>query len=103
MSAAARTRWNQDRLDGLADLFQHFSDPRRLRLLLLLAGREHSVGELAASLAVTVSAVSHQLRALRRARLVAYRRDGKTCWYRLLDDHVEKLIRVGAEHLAERA
>ncbi len=89
------------RLQALADLFQHLSDPRRLQLLLLLAHGEHAVGDLAAHLGVTSSAVSHQLQTLRRARLVAYRRDGKTCYYRLSDDHVEQLVRLGREHVAE--
>lgn len=88
-------------LQSLADLFQHLSDPRRLQLLLILAHGEHAVGELADHLGVTLSAVSHQLSTLRRARLVAYRREGKTCFYRLNDAHVSALVRLGREHVQE--
>ncbi len=89
------------RLQALADLFQHLSDPRRLRLLLILARGEHAVGELAAQVGVTSSAVSHQLRGLRQARLVACRREGQQVRYRLCDAHVEALVRLGGEHVAE--
>jgi ArsR family transcriptional regulator, lead/cadmium/zinc/bismuth-responsive transcriptional repressor len=90
-----------DLLQPLADLFQHLSDPRRLQLLLILARGEHAVSELALHLGVTVSAVSHQLQTLRLARLVSYRREGRTCYYHLIDDHVRKLITLGREHAAE--
>jgi len=90
-----------DLLQALADLFHHLSDPRRLQLLLYLSRGEHSVGELAGHLGVTVSAVSHQLQTLKRARLAACRRDGKTIYYRLNDDHVKDLIKLGREHATE--
>lgn len=86
---------------SLADLFKHLSDPRRLSLLMHLAVREHSVTELAACLGVTVSAVSHQLAGLRRARLVAARRSGQQVFHRLHDDHVSRLVALGLEHVRE--
>lgn len=88
-------------LQALADLFQHLSDPRRLRLLLILSKGEHAVGGLAAALGVTISAVSHQLQTLRHARLVACRREGKKILYHLDDAHVEQLVRMGREHVEE--
>jgi ArsR family transcriptional regulator len=94
-------RPNSETLQDLADLFKHLSDPRRLQLLLTLAEREPSVGQLAEILGVTSSAVSHQLQTLRRARLVAHRREGKTVYYRLIDDHVHQLVGVGLEHVTE--
>jgi len=88
-------------LPKLADLFHHLSDPRRLQLLLLLARREHAVSELAGLLRVTPSAVSHQLQTLRQARLVAKRREGKTAYYHLDDDHVRLLVEMAREHVLE--
>ncbi len=89
------------RIPDLADLFKHLSDPHRLQLFLLLADNESSVGGLAKQLNVTLSAVSHQLRQLRTARLVSRRRAGKTIYYRLMDDHVRQLVVIGKEHVNE--
>jgi len=88
-------------LESLSELFHHLSDPRRLELLLAMASREYSVGELAAKAGVTVSAVSHQLQTLKRARLVSCRREGKTIFYQLNDDHVKTLVEIGLEHVRE--
>jgi ArsR family transcriptional regulator len=90
-----------DLLEPLADLFYHLSDPHRLQLLLAMSSREYSVGELALHVKVTVSAVSHQLQILKRARLVSCRRDGKTIYYQLADDHVRQLVHIGCEHVQE--
>jgi len=92
---------NHAHLQELADLFKHLSDPHRLQLLLLLEQGEHSVCALAGLLGVSVSAVSHQLQTLRHARLVAFRREGKVCQYRLIDDHVRQLVNLGREHVKE--
>ncbi|MEW6515437.1 MAG: metalloregulator ArsR/SmtB family transcription factor [candidate division FCPU426 bacterium] len=89
------------RLQAAADLFRHLSDPCRLHLLMLLADRERSVGQLARLLGVTISAVSHQLRQLRTARLVERRRAGQTCFYRLIDAHIEALVKSGLDHVLE--
>jgi len=91
----------RSRIPDLADLFKHLSDPHRLQLLLLLADNESSVGGLAKELNMTLSAVSHQLRQLRTARLVSRRRAGKTIYYRLMDDHVRQLVVIGKEHVNE--
>jgi ArsR family transcriptional regulator len=83
----------------LADLFGALSDPTRLRIISVLLEGERNVGELAAQLAMTESAVSHQLRGLRQLRLVRSRKDGRQVFYALDDDHVAKLYRLGLEHV----
>lgn len=83
----------------LAELFSALSDPTRLRIISLLLDRERNVGELASQLAMTESAVSHQLRGLRQLRLVRSRKDGRQVFYALDDDHVEELYRLGLEHV----
>lgn len=88
-------------LQSLADLFKHLSDPHRLQLLRLLSVKERSVGDLAQQLRVTLSAVSHQLRSLRAARLVDRRRSGQKIFYHLADDHVFQLVKLGEAHVKE--
>ncbi len=83
----------------LADLFSALSDPTRLRIISVLLDSEMNVGELAAQLEMTESAVSHQLRGLRQMRLVRARKDGRQVYYALDDDHVAKLYRLGLEHV----
>jgi len=83
----------------LADLFSALSDPTRLRIISVLMEHEMSVGDLAAQLAMTESAVSHQLRGLRQMRLVRSRKDGRQVFYALDDDHVAKLYRLGLDHV----
>lgn len=83
----------------LADLFSALSDPTRLRIISVLLEGERNVGELAAQLQMTESAVSHQLRGLRQLRLVRSRKDGRQVYYALDDDHVAKLYRLGLEHV----
>jgi ArsR family transcriptional regulator, lead/cadmium/zinc/bismuth-responsive transcriptional repressor len=83
----------------LADLFSALSDPTRLRIISVLLDRESNVGDLAAQLAMSESAVSHQLRGLRQLRLVRSRKDGRQVYYALDDDHIAKLYRLGLEHV----
>lgn len=85
----------------LAAIFKALADPTRLRIMSALAGREFCVNDLAAALDMGQSAVSHQLSDLREMRLVAARREGRHVFYRLADDHVEKLFAVGLEHVRE--
>jgi ArsR family transcriptional regulator len=89
-------------LSELGELFKVFSDPTRLRILGALSGGELCVCDIGEVLGASQSAVSHQLALLRSARLVASRREGKTVFYRLADDHVGLLFKVGLEHSAER-
>ena len=83
----------------LADLFSALSDPTRLRIISVLLEGEMNVGDIAAQLEVTESAVSHQLRGLRYMRLVRSRKNGRQVFYSLDDDHVAKLYRMGLDHI----
>ena len=82
----------QEYIVPLAGIFKVLGDPTRLRILQALMGGECCVSDLA---------VSHQLRVLRDAALVQYRRQGKTVYYSLADEHVYTLLEVGLEHVAE--
>ncbi len=83
----------------LADLFSALSDPTRLRIISVLLEGELNVGDLAAKLNMTESAVSHQLRGLRQLHLVRSRKDGRQVYYALDDDHVARLYRLGLDHV----
>lgn len=83
----------------LADLFSALSDPTRLRIISVLLEGEMNVGDLAAQLEMSESAVSHQLRGLRHMRLVRSRKNGRQVYYTLDDDHVAKLYRLGLDHV----
>lgn len=83
----------------LADLFSALSDPTRLRIISVLLDGEMNVGDLAAQLEMSESAVSHQLRGLRHMRLVRSRKNGRQVYYTLDDDHVAKLYRLGLDHV----
>lgn len=83
----------------LAELFSALSDASRVRIISLLLDGEMGVGALAEKLNMTESAVSHQLRGLRQMRFVRARKAGRQVFYRLDDDHVEKLYRMGLEHV----
>lgn len=85
----------------LADLFKTFGDGTRIRILYVLLKAEVCVCDLATLLGMTQSAVSHQLRILKQARLIKSRREGKTIFYSLADDHVATLLRQGMEHICE--
>lgn len=90
-----------DQLLPLAAFFKVLSDPSRLRILNALMASELCVCDLGEALGMSQSAVSHQLAMLRRSRLVRFRRDGKTVYYSLDDDHVHALLATARDHLAE--
>lgn len=90
---------DDDRLYDLADLFRVFGDSTRVRILYALFESELCVCDLAQLLGLTQSAVSHQLRILKDAKLVHFRREGKSIIYALDDDHVRLIISMGMEHL----
>ncbi len=93
---------NETVLRGTAEIFKMLADPNRLRLLLALdKAQELCVCDLAELVATSASAVSHQLRLLRTARLVRNRRQGKMVYYRLDDVHVGRLLREGLRHAEE--
>lgn len=85
----------------LAELFKMFGDPTRAKILGCLQIRDLYVRELAEVLGMSVSAVSHQLRVLRGAKLVKGRKEGKEVRYSLDDDHVTKIIEYGLTHVNE--
>lgn len=82
-------------------LLKGFADGTRLRILCLLRGREVCVHEIVDALDMSQSAVSHQLRVLRDASLVAHRRDGRHVYYRLADEHVREMLENALSHGAE--
>ncbi len=86
----------------LAELFSALSDASRVRIISLLLDGEMGVSALADKLNMTESAVSHQLRGLRQMRFVRARKAGRQVFYRLDDDHVEKLYRMGLEHVEHK-
>ena len=86
---------------NLAVLYKMFGDGTRVKLLHALEQNELCVCDLAALLGVTKSAVSHQLKALRLAKLVRSRRDGQVIYYCLADDHVKQILDLGFAHLYE--
>jgi ArsR family transcriptional regulator, lead/cadmium/zinc/bismuth-responsive transcriptional repressor len=92
---------NLEKAQRMADFFGLLADPNRLRILSLLATTELCVGDLAIALAMSDSAVSHQLKTLRALRLVGYRKQGRHVFYQLLDRHVFDLYRTVSEHLDE--
>ena len=85
----------------LSDFFKMIGDVTRIRLLIALDGKEMCVGELAELLAMTKSAVSHQLKALRGAKLVRAEKRGKNVFYALSDHHVKTLLEMALEHVCE--
>ena len=92
---------DEDTLTRLAELFKVFGDGTRIRILYVLFEQEVCVCDLARQLGVSQSAVSHQLRSLRMARLIRSRREGKTVFYSLADDHVRTLLSQATEHINE--
>ena len=90
-----------DRLYDLSEVFRVFGDSTRIRILYALLEGELCVCDIAEILNMTQSAISHQLRIIKQARLVKARRDGKTIFYSLADDHVKEIIGMAKEHLEE--
>lgn len=85
----------------LADFYKVFGDSTRIRILWVLLEAEVCVCDLAEILEMTQSAISHQLRVLKQMKLVKNRREGKTVYYSLADDHIETIISQGMEHITE--
>ncbi|MBQ1482622.1 MAG: metalloregulator ArsR/SmtB family transcription factor [Erysipelotrichaceae bacterium] len=92
---------DENTLYDTAELFKNFSDSTRIRILYCLFEKERSVTEIAELLKMNQSAISHQLRFLKNSKLVKNRRDGKTIYYSLDDDHVYNIISQGIEHVQE--
>ena len=92
---------DDDDLYDLAELFKVFGDSTRIRILFVLFESEMCVCDIAQLLNMTQSAISHQLRILKQSQLVKSRRDGKSVFYSLADDHVYRIINQGFEHIKE--
>ncbi len=88
-------------LYDLAELFKVFGDSTRIRILYALFESELCVGDMAQLLGISQSAVSHQLKILKDAKLVKFRREGKIIFYMLDDDHVRTMLSMGMEHVEE--
>lgn len=89
------------RYEELADFFKVFGDSTRIRILTVLVGEELCVCDLAETLGMNQSAVSHQLKILKQAKLIRNRREGKQVYYALADDHVATIMAMGIEHIEE--
>lgn len=92
---------NDDVIYNLAELFKMFGDPTRAKILKCLQVRDLYVGEIADILEMSISAVSHQLRVLRSAKLVKGTKEGKEVKYSLDDDHVASILEAGLTHVNE--
>ena len=93
---------DEEELADLAELFKVFGDSTRIKILYALFEEELCVCDIAEVLNMTISAVSHQLRILKQNKLVKNRREGKSIFYSLDDDHVKKIIAMGKEHIEEQ-
>ena len=88
---------------GLAELFKIFGDPTRIRILYAMLDTERCVNDIAGILQMSQSSVSHQLRILKTSKLVKSRREGKSIFYSLDDEHVRAILNMGIEHIMEGA
>lgn len=92
---------DDEKLYDLADFYKVFADSTRVKILYVLLCSEMCVCDLAQTLNMTQSAISHQLRILKQMDLVRNRRDGKTIFYSLADDHIKSILNQGMEHINE--
>jgi DNA-binding transcriptional ArsR family regulator len=100
---AVKTKMPDDEnIYDLSDFFKVLGDSTRMRIIWALDESEMCVCDIAVLLNMTKSAISHQLRALREANLVKFRREGKTVYYSLKDDHVRDIYEIGMEHIKEK-
>ena len=92
---------SKETLEQIAELFNAFGDPTRVQILSLLLQQELCVGDIAEAVALSQSAISHQLRILKQMHLIKVRREGKNLLYSLADDHVRTILQMGLEHVLE--
>lgn len=93
---------DEQQLYELSDLFRVFADSTRVKILYAMMDTELCVNDIAQLLGISQSSVSHQLRVLKDAKLVKFRRDGKAIFYSLDDEHVSMIINMGLEHITEK-
>ena len=91
----------EEELQDLADFFKVFGDATRLKILNVLLCSEMCVYDIATVLGMSQSAISHQLRVLKQMDLVKNRREGKTIFYALADDHISTILSQGLDHIEE--
>ena len=92
---------DEDDLYDLAELYKVFGDSTRIKILYALHDSELCVQDIADAVQLSQSAVSHQLRVLKDSKLVRFRREGKTVFYALDDDHVRSILSMGMDHIEE--
>lgn len=92
----------EESLYDLAELFKVFGDTTRIKILYALFSNEMCVCDVASLLNMSQSAISHQLRVLKQARLVKYRKEGKSVYYSLDDEHIKHIFDKGLSHIAEK-
>lgn len=90
-----------EKIFDLAEIFKVFGDSTRIKIINALMARELCVCDIAAITNSTPSAISHQLRVLKQAKLVKYRKEGKAVFYSLDDEHVKEIFEKGREHIEE--
>jgi len=95
------SEFDEAKFTDLAEFYKIFGDPTRLKILLSLRDGEASVTELSKKVNMNQSAVSHQLRTLKQARLARVRRDGKNSYYSFDDEHIYLILKLGIEHILE--
>lgn len=93
---------NEDDLYDLSDFFKVLGDSTRTKIIWALDEHEMCVCDIAVLLNMTKSAISHQLRSLRQANLVRFRKEGKVVYYSLADEHVKDIFEKGMEHIKEK-
>ncbi len=92
---------DDDSLIDLSELFKVFGDSTRIKILSALSGGELCVGDISTIVGMSSSAISHQLKILKNAHLVGFRREGKIIFYSLADSHVNTILKQGFEHISE--
>ncbi len=98
---AKKSLENTQQIFDMANIFKLLGEPTRLKIVVSLLNSELCVCDLAATIDSTISSVSHQLRLLRNARLVKYRKKGKMVFYSIEDEHISKLVEQVKEHIEE--
>ena len=101
IEAVKKDKPTEEMVYDLAELFKVFGDVTRVKIIYALLEREMCVCDIANLLEMTQSAISHQLRVLKKARLVKFRKEGKTVFYSLDDDHITKIFDYGLHHIEE--
>ena len=90
-----------DLIYDLAEFYKVFADSTRMKIIYALMEKELCVCDIAAIVGTTQSAISHQLRILKQAKLVKYKKDGKVVYYSLDDEHIAEIVKKGREHIEE--